>query len=337
MASQLEIQQANNINAVVERLSNGVNRQTLTDLFGGSEQKAMQFIAIAKTALIQDPNLAKLDPGSVVKACLKGASFELVPNQDQFYIIPYGNQAQFQLGYKGLVTIAGRAGIRVRTVLVHDGEEFQIIEGLKQDIRHIRNPTLDVNTAKIIGAYAVAEFQDGHIVFEYMSLSELEKIKNSSAAKNSPAYKNWLGEMYRKAVLKRLLKVQAYNDSGYTKIQEAVELDNQVEAGKKQVLGNPQTVEEIANEINTEEYKGEHTQAQQMVTDVQATVASKKREELARKFEKILIKHANKKEMEYPELARNIKQALNIEEFDELNEEELEKQIAEWEAAYSQL
>jgi recombination protein RecT len=39
-----------------------------------------------------------------------------------------------------------------------------------------------------------------------MNLDELEAARNQSKAKNSPAWKNFLGEMYRKTVLHRLCK-----------------------------------------------------------------------------------------------------------------------------------
>lgn len=44
------------------------------------------------------------------------------------------------------------------------------------------------------------------MVYDTMSLADLENTRKSSKASNSPAWKNFTGEMYKKTVLHRLCK-----------------------------------------------------------------------------------------------------------------------------------
>ena len=65
---------------------------------------------------------------------------------------------------------------------------------------------LPFNDGKIIGAFAVCLYADGGMQYDTMSLADLENTRKSSKASNSPAWKNFTGEMYKKTVLHRLCK-----------------------------------------------------------------------------------------------------------------------------------
>ena len=80
-------------------------------------------------------------------------------------------------------------------------------EGVERFIR--RNPTTSmvaVLDGKIIGAFAVCLYSDGGIQYDTMSIEDLENTRKQSKASNSPAWKNFTGEMYKKTVLHRLCK-----------------------------------------------------------------------------------------------------------------------------------
>ena len=57
------------------------------------------------------PLLAKADPRSILGAAIKAATLDLSiePSLGHAYIVPYGNQAQFQIGWKGLLQLAQRS------------------------------------------------------------------------------------------------------------------------------------------------------------------------------------------------------------------------------------
>ena len=71
-----------------------------------------RFSRMVLTAITQTPKLAQCSPQSFIGAMLNAAQLGLEPNTPlgQAYLIPYGNQCQFQIGYKGLIDLAHRSG-----------------------------------------------------------------------------------------------------------------------------------------------------------------------------------------------------------------------------------
>lgn len=55
---------------------------------------------------------------------MQAAQLGVEPNTPigQAYLIPYGNQVQFQLGYKGLIDLAYRSG-EVQSIQAHEVHE----------------------------------------------------------------------------------------------------------------------------------------------------------------------------------------------------------------------
>ena len=61
---------------------------------------------------------------------------------------------------------------------------------------------------KIIGTFAVVLFKDGSMMYDTMTVAEIENTrKNYSKSPNNKAWKNTPGEMYKKTVLRRLCKL----------------------------------------------------------------------------------------------------------------------------------
>ena len=94
------------------------NNQTIKDyikLYKGEIAKALpdvmtpeRFARIVTTAVTNNPKLAECTPQSFVGAMLNSAQLGLEPNTalGQAYLIPYGRQCQFQIGYRGLIDLA---------------------------------------------------------------------------------------------------------------------------------------------------------------------------------------------------------------------------------------
>lgn len=74
----------------------------------------------------QSSMLQKCAPTSVIGAALTAAALDLSidPNLGEAYIIPYGDQAQFQIGFKGFIQLAMRSGEykAFGSTVVHEGE-----------------------------------------------------------------------------------------------------------------------------------------------------------------------------------------------------------------------
>ena len=73
---------------------------------------------------------------------MKCAEYNLFPStvSGEVYILPYYNkgkmEAQFQLGYKGIIALLDRAGIKVYTDVVKEKDTCEITSGMDQNIYH---------------------------------------------------------------------------------------------------------------------------------------------------------------------------------------------------------
>lgn len=160
--------------------------------------------------VLQDTNgIEKADALSVARTMLKGAFLGLDFFNRECYAIVYGNTVQFQTDYKGEIKLAKKYSVRpvkdIYAKLVREGDEFteEIVNG---------QPTINFkpkpfNNGTILGAFAVALFEDGGMIYEVMSTEEIESTrKNYSKQPNGQAWTKSTGEMYKKTVLRRLCK-----------------------------------------------------------------------------------------------------------------------------------
>lgn len=171
-----------------------------------------RFTRIVLSAISTNPKLAECTPQSFLGAMMTSAQMGMEVNTPlgQAYIIPYRNhgvqEAQFQLGYKGLIDLAYRSGevsiIQAHTVYEHDEFEYEL--GLDPKLRHVP-ATKDRGNA--IAYYAMFKTKDGGFGFEVMSIEDVRAHaqKYSKSYGNSPWQTNF-DEMAKKTVLKKVLK-----------------------------------------------------------------------------------------------------------------------------------
>lgn len=161
--------------------------------------------ANALLAVSQSPQLQRCSPASLYAAVLRAATLglDLNPVRRLAYLVPYGADCQLQVGYRGLVALAKRAGAvrKIAARIVYDGDECHYSLGLHEDLVHV--PCEPEARGQPRAAYAIAWTPDGDAVFEVMSWSEIMAIARKS---KSGAWRDSPEEMARKTVLRRLLK-----------------------------------------------------------------------------------------------------------------------------------
>jgi recombination protein RecT len=167
-----------------------------------------RFMRMAITATTKTPKLAQCEPKSFICAMLEAAQLGLEPNTPlgQAYLIPYGKQCQFQIGYKGLIDLAHRSG-EVKSIEAHEVYENDFFEfefGLEPKLVH--KPAIKDRGA-VIWYYAVYHLVNGGYGFEVMSRDDVEQHarKYSKAFSNSP-WQTDFDAMAKKTVLKKALK-----------------------------------------------------------------------------------------------------------------------------------
>lgn len=170
-------------------------------------KKAAGFMSSIIAVTNNNKYLAKANPATVIGAAAQAAMLDLPINQSLgfAYIVPYGNEAQFQLGYKGYIQLAQRSGqyVDIGAKTVYEGEleyENRLLDKFKFGERI---------GDKVIGYLAYFRLTNG---FEKMLFMELDEMI-AHAKKYSKNYKGgtdkWgltdFNTMAEKTVLKRLL------------------------------------------------------------------------------------------------------------------------------------
>ena len=167
-----------------------------------------RFVRIAITSIRQNPKLAKCSQESLLGALMTSAQLGLEPGiLGQAYLIPYGNNVQFQIGYKGMIELLRRSGqlSDIYACEIRKNDDFQITLGLHRDIKH--NINFNEDRGEVVGYYAVAVLKDGANSFEFMTKKQVEehRKKFSKTGDTSP-WATDFDEMAKKTVIKKLLK-----------------------------------------------------------------------------------------------------------------------------------
>lgn len=204
---------------------------------------------IAATEIRKNPELLKTTPESFLGAVMQSAQLGLEPGSalGQAYLVPYGNQCQLILGYRGMIDLARRSGqvLSLSAFAVHEGDEFNYQLGLHPDIHHVPSVEADRVKKPITFVYAVANLKGGGYQFEVMSRAEVEAVKAKAKSKN--IWNSYFEQMALKTVIRRLFK---YLPVSIEALQEA-NVDAKREAGEEV---KPEDVIDI-NAVTVEDFK----------------------------------------------------------------------------------
>ncbi|MGG3233218.1 recombinase RecT [Priestia flexa] len=201
-----------------------------------------RLVRIGMNATSRNPKLLECTPDSIVGAVVNCGVLGVEPNLlGQAYIVPFWNsstnqfEAQFQLGYKGLIDLARRTGqlSNVYSHEVYEGDEFRYSYGLEKDLIHV--PSGEEDESKITHFYAVYKMKDGSYDFIVMSRHQIEKHRDrfTKSQKNGNVFGPWkdhFAEMAKKTVLIKLLKTApiSIEQQETQTIMEGLQRDNSI-------------------------------------------------------------------------------------------------------------
>lgn len=191
-----------------------------------------RMLKLALGALRTTPKLANASLSSLLGSVVTCAQLGLEPNTPlgHAYLLPFDKrekqgdqwvttetQVQVIIGYKGMLDLARRSG-QIVSIAAHEvceKDEFVFAYGLNEELVH--RPAMK-DRGSVIGFYAVAKLTGGGYSFEFMSVDEVNHIRDKAAEKNrakkdrngnliisGPWADNYV-EMGRKTVLRRLFK-----------------------------------------------------------------------------------------------------------------------------------
>lgn len=174
-----------------------------------------KFMATCYNLLLINPSIAECDKMTVLNAVNRSAQMGLSPDpiRGESYFIPRKGACTFQIGYKGLIKMAIVSGAikMIQCFAVYDNEHLIMRAGEKPDYIISRG-----EKGELEGFLCIAKLGDNEWDFEYMTVSEVNRIRDNFKATDAVWSKNYI-EMGKKTVIKRLLKripnVECYDDS----------------------------------------------------------------------------------------------------------------------------
>ena len=202
---------------------------------------ADRMIRLACTEFAKNPMLQDCTPvsvfGSIIQASQLGLEIGVL---GQAYLIPFKKnfkvggewksqmECQFIPGYKGLIALARRSGevTSIETNIVYDQDKFSLKLGIDSAIEH--EPFLDGDRGAARLVYGVAKFKDGGHHLEWMTMSDVLKIRERSKAKDSGPWITDFEQMVRKTLIRRMANYLPMS----VELEAALQVDAAVNDGK---------------------------------------------------------------------------------------------------------
>lgn len=217
-----------------------------------------KFVRTSLTAINSNPKLLQCSPQSLLAAIMNSAQLGLEFNTPlgEAYLIPYGNQVQFQIGYQGLLKLAHNTGQfkRITAKEVHENDDFDINYGTGE-IHH--SPVIRGESGVVIGYYAVYETKEGGRDSFYMSKEDAEaygkKFSKSYYKKDGPWQQN-PEAMAKKSCIIQVLKY-APKAIDKPELGQAMAFDNQIFKSSRKDVITGETSFDIDYEVIEDEPK----------------------------------------------------------------------------------
>lgn len=166
----------------VEAYRNEIKR-ALPDGFVGGQERFVRTV-LSVVANDKSGQLIKCSPRSIIGAALQAAQLGLTPGVlGEAWLVAYKDECTFQVGYKGLIALASRAGISIQAFSVYTKDEFSYELGLNPTLTH---KPADGNRGEPIYWYAVAR---DRATGQLMGFAVVDKFEVEQRRKMNPAVK----------------------------------------------------------------------------------------------------------------------------------------------------
>lgn len=218
--------------------------------------------ARARMLLVEKPALQRCTPESLLLCVKKVAASGLDLNGRDCHIVPRGNEATFQIDWKGYVKLAKNAGLSTITpFIVHERDSFTLNADGRSGAAFNFTACPMGDRGKPVGALVVARNGQGDIDFEWMTREEILAVKARSPAKCSGPWVTDELEMWKKTVIRRMSKrwqlskeaVQAFSDD-----DDKLDLGAPVVRTSRIILDDPEPPKQIEQTAETQpDEKGE--------------------------------------------------------------------------------
>lgn len=234
---------ADNIRAMIAGNMNRI-QQALPDAGVTPERLA----TVAFTVIRKSPALMECKPESLLDCIIRSAELGLNPGiLGHAYILPYGSEATFIIGYQGMLELARRSGqvSMIYAKPVYTEDEFRYQFGLNPDLVHIPFDGEQVREwENLTHVYMVARFKDGGHHFGVMTKAEVEAHRDRYSKGLDRKVKGEYTSPWRTAPVQMALKTVIRQEWKFlpvsTEVREAVAATEMAEA--EVIEGKGQTI-----------------------------------------------------------------------------------------------
>lgn len=216
-----------------------------------------QRLALNFISLLQDkPDLKKFGAEILAPMVVRCAKDNLDVLNNEVYIYEgYGGKLTYTPSYKGLRKMAIQKSTRpikdITAKLIYEGDELD--EDFINGEAHLRYKSNFMKRGKWMGVFCICTFKDGSEIYEIMNMDEINAIKAKS--RNSGAWKDFPGEMAKKACIRRLCKqiTMDFNDNEQAETFSGADemIDDPKEQAAKDISENANQVDFDSEEAQT--------------------------------------------------------------------------------------
>jgi recombination protein RecT len=190
--------------------------------------KILSFVYQCKK--IKSTDLAKCTLASIAEAFKTSLDIGIpVDATQKAYLLVYGNELTYQIGYKGLLYKVRkfRPGIYIEVNLLYKDDEFsyQSQSGKAEYTYKPKNPTR-ADFGQVSGGFVFMSWlQNGreYSCIHTMSREEIDQARKASKAGNYGPWNSWPGEMMKKVILRRACKIEFIGDP---EMEAVLDIDN---------------------------------------------------------------------------------------------------------------
>lgn len=183
-----------------------------------------KYIGSIKSVIAKNPDLLQCTPESIIQSAMTAAQLGIIPNTPMqlAYLIPYKRECQFQISYRGLITLARRSGAlkNVEANCIYENDVYDIELGSTSSITH--KPNITGDRGKLLAVYCIISLNNGSNQITFMTKAEIDAIRKRSKTSNYGPWVNDYEEMAKKTVVKRAFKTVDLSEEIYN----AMEADN---------------------------------------------------------------------------------------------------------------
>ena len=222
---------------------------------------------------VEYPLLSIVTPNSVASTLMDMTVQALNPIKKQCYFVERGGKLTLMRSYQGTKAVAKRVGVKkIASEIIYDGDSFKyhIEDGVKHVDEHIQD-FMNIDMAKIKGAYAILTLEDGSTYTEIMNINQIKtawKKGNYKEEKTDSVHAEFSDQMAKKTVESRACKnfINSSDDSDLLDAFNDTSENEDIDVAAIEVQAD------VENHANSEEFEIPSEPVEVVTGEVEETV-----------------------------------------------------------------